>query len=250
MAAQEAPAWRFVRFGLLVTGKGEERFLPRLFRALTENGQCTFQVIARISQLSPIVSTKKKLKMVGVGKQIPTKDEEIGIAARMFLQKHADSYVVVIDDLEGSRVQFAKDVFERYRRLLDTMLKPFGLQDRASVHFLANMMEAYYFADARAINEVMGTTWADYDGDVEELAHPKNDLKTKLAGFDEIDHGKKIVDRLDLRHVLSRPDTCAFLRTIIGWCVRAMGIPVGVEFRLVDGNYSEITKCQTPAART
>ena len=27
-------AWRFFRFGLIVTGKGEEEFLPKLFRSI------------------------------------------------------------------------------------------------------------------------------------------------------------------------------------------------------------------------
>jgi Domain of unknown function (DUF4276) len=240
----ENPEWRFVRFGLLVTGRGEELFLPRLFRALTGSGECTFEIIARIGHLSPITSEKRKVKMTGSGKQISTKDEDIGIAARLFLQKHKGSHVLLIDDLEGDRVSHVKAVYDRYRLLLDTMLRPLGLQDRVSVHFLVNMLEAYYFAHAKAINEVMGTDWGDYEGDVETITHPKKLLKAKIAGFHEIKHGEGIVRRLDLRHILSRPETCASLRTIVAWCVRALGRPFGPDFRLADGQLFPVTRDQ------
>ena len=47
----------------------------------------------------------------------------------------------------------------------------------ASVHFLVNMLEAYYFAHAAATNGVLGTELEDFEGDVESIRHPKNDLK-------------------------------------------------------------------------
>jgi hypothetical protein len=36
------PVWAFHQFGLLVTGKGEEDFIPSFLRTLTSDGNCTF----------------------------------------------------------------------------------------------------------------------------------------------------------------------------------------------------------------
>ena len=115
---------------------------------------------------------------------------------------------------------------------------------RVSVHFLVNMLEAYYFADASAINAVMGTDWTDHPGDVEMIGHPKNELKNQLKSFDEIEHGEQIVRRLDVPHVLSRPETCASLRTLFGWCWRALGMPPGEDYQLEHGVYFCTTQPQ------
>ena len=106
---------------------------------------------------------------------------------------------------------------------LDTILDPVGWKTRASVHFLVNMLEAYYFADAAAINGVLGTELIDFEGDVETIRHPKNDLKKLSPGFDEVEHGRLILERLDVIHVLSNPSTCRSLRTLFGWCSKAIG---------------------------
>jgi len=45
-------------------------------------------------------------------------------------------------------------VFERYRNALDAVLATLQLHHRAAVHFLVNMLEAYYFAHADAVNTV------------------------------------------------------------------------------------------------
>ena len=58
--------------------------------------------------------------------------------------------------------------------------------------------------------------------DVETIRHPKNELKQSFPGFDERVHGAKIVARLELDHVLSNPQTCAFLRSLFGWCVQRL----------------------------
>ena len=80
-----------------------------------------------------------------------------------------------------------------------------------------NMLEAYYFADASAINAVLNTALGDYESDVESIRHSKNELKKAFAGFDEVEHGGRILARLDIPHVLSRPETCAALRTLFAW---------------------------------
>ncbi len=76
------------------------------------------------------------------------------------------------------------------------------------------MLEAYYFADVKAVNAALGLDppLEDFTGDVETIRHPKNELKRLYPAFDEIDDGGKILDRLDVEYILSRPATCAWLR--------------------------------------
>jgi hypothetical protein len=243
MTTAENNEWKFFKFGLIVTGKGEEQFLPSFFRSLAETGRCTFSVIRRIGQLSAITSGRRRLKMVGTGKVIPDRDaKEIGFPARKYLAEGA-RFVILVDDLEPNRAPQATEVYQRYRAALDTIL-PEPQRRRASVHFFVNMLEAYYFADAQAVNSVLRTSLNDYESDVETICHPKSDLKELYPGFDEIGHGRAIVASLDLPHVLSRPDTCAALRTLFGWCSRAIGQPPTDRFELVRGSYSELTKGQ------
>src|SRR5437868_10301711 len=135
----------FFHFGLIVTVKGELGYLPKLFDSLMTTGICHFEVIQYTGQRSPITSGKKKLKMVGSGKIIPDKDvTEIGLPARRYLSSSPCHFVIVIDDLEHDRRDIAQQVYERYRSILDNILTE-EQGRRASVHFLANMLEAYYF---------------------------------------------------------------------------------------------------------
>jgi hypothetical protein len=116
---------------------------------------------------------------------------------------------------------------------------------RASVHFLVNMIEAYYFADAQAINQMLGTSLQDYEGDVETIRHPKGDLKQLYRGFDEVEDGGKILEYLNVEYVLSKPDTCASLRTLFAWCLKALGKNLNDDqYQLRNGKLSEITKGQ------
>ena len=46
--------WQFIRFGLIVTGDTEEKCLPELFRLIAATGMCSFKVIRKIGQRSPI----------------------------------------------------------------------------------------------------------------------------------------------------------------------------------------------------
>ena len=236
-------AWRFFRFGLIVTGKGEEEFLPKLFRSLAATGRCSFRVIRRIDQRSPIRSPRRRLRMMGSGKQITDKDEEeIGLPARTFLSSD-DRYVLLIDDLEADRSNDIQQVFGRYRLALDTMLK--DQAHRASVHFLVNMLEAYYFADARAVKAVLGIVLDDFEGDVEAIRNPKGRLK----GFDEREHGRLIVEQLNVLHVLSRADACCSLRTIFAWIYTAIEEPDSEIRSLLDGCHNETTRGQIDALR-
>src|SRR5690348_13546939 len=171
----DPPTWTFSRIALLVTGKGEETFLPRLFRSLEAEGHCLFRVSRRVPQLRPMTSERKKQKVVGSGKQIPTRDQDIGLFARACLTESYD-YVILIDDLEHDFRDQVEAVFRRYRVALDTILGPASLSARASVHFLVNMLEAYYFAHADALNDVLDTALVDFEGDVETIRHPKNEL--------------------------------------------------------------------------
>lgn len=244
-AATPQQGWAFFKVGLLVTGVGEREFLPALFRPLSATGHCHFEVIGRIGQRSPITGEKKLLKMVGSGKTIPDKDATtIGFAARRWLDGGKDRLVVLVDDLEHERRDRAREVFHRYRQALDVIL---GKQSpRASVHFLVNMVEAYYFADTSAINAVLGTSLSDYEGDVEEIRHPKRDLK-KLVAFDEKRDGARIVALLDLAHVLGRPDTCASLRVLFAWLSVRMGLLWEDAFCLGSGIHDIVTGPQLAA---
>jgi len=241
----ESPQWRFLKFGLLVTGKGEALFLPRLFRSLSGlGGGCTFKVIRRIEQLSPRTSVKQiRLHVTGTKKRLPSRDEELGMAARGWLNSGGD-YVLLIDDLEHGRAGFEREIFNRYRQALDDALgKRSGL---ASVHFLVNMLEAYYFADAKALNTVLNLKppLADEPGDVERLRHPKNELKRLSPGFDEKMHGQQLVALLNIEHVLARPETCASLRVLFAWCMQALGQTVSSRYRLDTGVYALVTGVQ------
>lgn len=254
---QNQPCY-FFEFGLLVTGKTEEQHLPELFKNLSSTGICSFKVWQWIPQLSPRTSPKRELKIVGSNKKIPNEDvQKIGLPARDFLTNHPCRYILLIDDLEKDRVNIVEQVFQRYRDALDAVLKD-EQKFRASVHFLANMLEAYYFADAQAINQVLGTTLEDYSGDVETIHHPKGKLKevcreTLNRGFDEKDDGGKILQHLRVEYVLSNPQTCAYLRTMFYWCYKVLQkypqpevleqFPFA-QYHFGDGIFSPVTKQQ------
>ena len=158
--------------------------------------------------------------MVGTGKIIPDRDQnEIGLPARRFLRNQPGQFLILVDDVEADRHPQIEQVFARYRLALDTMLTD-AERSRVAVHFFANMLEGYYFANSAAVNTALETTVldADHDGDVEDIPHPKNRLKELFRGFDETDDGAKIAPLLDLDHILDNPETCAFLRSLFGWC--------------------------------
>jgi hypothetical protein len=215
------------KFGLIVTGAGEREFVPQLFRSLTERAGCSFKVLRKIGQRSAM-GKARRLKMVGQNKIIPDRDcDEIGLPARRFLQNQPCHFVIVLDDVEHDRRHQIADVFGRYRAALETMLRPEDYS-RAAVHFFSNMIEAYYLAHSDAVNSAVGKNVldADHEGDVEAIRHPKDALK-RLAkrcdiAFDEKAHGAAIVSRIDVDHVLSRPNSCAFLRALFAWCVRQL----------------------------
>ena len=186
------------------------------------------------------------MKNIGKGKPLPSRDESIGLSARGDLRNGYD-YVILVDDLEHDYRDHAEAVFQRYRIALDMILEPVALKSRALVHFLVNMLETYYFADAAAINAVLGTELADFDGDVETLRHPKNELKRIHPGFDEVEHGEAIIACLDMPRVLSNPETCRSLRTLFGWCSRAIGRGFTDVYQLANGTYFEVTRPQIDA---
>ena len=235
--------WPFYHFGLIVTGEAEEKCLDKLFRSIAATGKCRFEVIRRVGQRSAITSEKRQLKMVGSGKKIPDRDAtDIGLPARRHLLSRP-GFVVLVDDLEADRSDDIEQVLARYRRALDTMLKPDQAR-RASVHFLVNMLEAYFFADIETVNRVLGTNLGEHEGDVEEIRNPKADLKGHYPGYDERADGTRIVESLDIPHVLSRKETCASLRTMFAWIWRAIGEPRGEQFQLRDGRYFDVTRSQ------
>ena len=245
IASIESPQYAYFHFGLIVTGDTEREHLPRLFRSLMATGNCTFEVIRKIEQRSPITSRRRRPPVVGTDQMIERKDElEIGLPARGYVNRSGCHFVLLIDDLEYDRRDQAQQVFDRYRLALDTVLNT--LKHRASVHFMVYMLEAYYFADAQAINAILGTALSDYEEDVETIRNPKSDLRQMHPSFREIDDGREILDRIDIEHVLSRPDTCASLRTLFAWCVEILAQHPNFDradfydkYRLHDGKLCE-----------
>ena len=215
--------WRPVNVGLIVTGQGEQQFLPRLFRHLMADGDCRFEVIRRTGQRTPRSAANTE-RMLRSGKQIANRDQDqLGLWVRWFLRGGGD-FVLVIDDLEWDRRDGADQVVGRYRAALDAMLDA-SERHRAAVHLLVMMLEAYYFADPDTTNAVLGTNLPEPGDDVETIRHPKNELKRLADAFDEKEHGAQIVARLDIPHILARPDQCRALRTLMTWCAVALGKP-------------------------
>jgi Domain of unknown function (DUF4276) len=242
MSDETAPTpWRHYKIGLFVTGKGERKFLPKLLRELERSGHCSFTVQMKFEQMLPITSSARKAEMVKTGKKITSRDEELGMAARRWLTAGDNRLLIVIDDLEAAHRPIVRARFARYREALDTMLPTEDLRARASAHFLVNMLEAYYFADAKAVNAILGTQIQDATGDVEDIPHPKGELKDLVHGFDEVEHGAKIVETLDVAHVLDKPETCASLRVLFAWCARWIGDEPGERFRLDCGVHDVVT---------
>lgn len=241
----------FVRFGLIVTGEGEARFLPELFKLfhrLASRPPCTFQVIRRIGQRSQR-SVRNQLVMAGSGKQLPDRDmNEIGLPARFYLQEHGDhAYVILIDDLEWGRKEGHREHFERYGQALDHGLGTPALRRRAAVFFLVMMLEAYYFGDPAMLCAELRIDALPQDlsdVDVETIRHPKHELKRLRPGFDEIVDGQRLVGRLDVANVLANPERCAALRTLFAWCARALGIPWGSGTGFLDGALCAVTRSQ------
>jgi hypothetical protein len=242
----------FIHFGLIVTGKAEREHLPKLFRSLTKSGMCNVKLIGQINQLSPITSQKRKVKMLRSGKTIPNKDaQKIGLPARRYLETGPCRFVILIDDLEHDRLQQTQQLFYRYRLALDTILK--SQKRDASVHFLVNMLEAYYFADADAINLALELEppLEDHDGDVETIRHPKGKLKKRYPSFKEVEDGGKILKLINIEHVLLQPDKCAGLRTLFAWCVKVLErhpsykhFSLADKYQLGEGKLSDITRAQ------
>jgi Domain of unknown function (DUF4276) len=241
----------FVRFGLIVTGEGEERFLPELFKLfhrLPSRHQCTFQVIRRIGQRSQR-NERNRLLMVGSGKLLPDRDmDEIGLPARFYLQKHGEhAHVLLIDDLEWDRREGHREHFERYGQAFDHALMTPESRRRAAVFFLVTMLEAYYFGDPDILCAELGIVELPAelrDVDVETIRHPKNELKRLRPGFDEIVDGERLVRRLEVANLLANPERCAALRTLFAWCARALGIPWGSGTGFLDGALCAITRSQ------
>jgi hypothetical protein len=241
---------------LIVTGVGEREFIPAMFRSLTAMAGCSFLVLRKIGQRSTIGPAKIQ-RMVGRGQTIPARDEEeIGLEARKYLYNQPCHFVIMLDDVEDARRYQIPGIFGRYRKALDTMLLPED-RVRASVHFFANMLEAYYFADISAVNDALGVPVLQEErtDDVETIRHPKNELKvlSKACGvtFDEKTDGAKIIAKLRLDHVLSNSGTCAFLRSLFAWCVRQLqaNCPIWDDaltscYQIPDGIMAELTNGQ------
>lgn len=262
-----------LHFGLIVSGHCEADFLPSLFRDLTERGDCVFSVRSRISQRRLIGQHHQQDVVVGTRSRILSKDiEELGRPVLTFIAANPCHFIVVIDDLEDDGM-IAHEIFDRYYSILDDILGP-DYRDRASMHFLCTMLEAYFFRDITAINRALGLTLQpeNYLGDVEQIRHPKGELRTSCQqnrrSYDEREDGAQIMSHLDINSLLTEPNSCAYLRTLFAWCMEKIistseqiGLPLNDEtldllqadestsslmnkMHLVDGIYAEATRSQ------
>ena len=208
------------KFILFVTGRGEEKHLPKIFNALSESGICTFVVKEFIEQRAPITSQKRLAEMVRTGQKIPNKDfVEIGVPARRYISTDCCNYVILVDDLEDSSKDEATEKFQRYRDALDSALN--SQKGRASVHFLVNMLEAYFFTHPDALSTALelDPPVELSNDDVESIRNPKRELKKIFPNYNEIHHAGLILEQLDLDIVLSNPAYCSSLRTCVKWIV-------------------------------
>ena len=249
-ASTESPRCAYFHFGLIVTGETEQEHLPKLFKSLMATGICHFEFIRKIEQRSPKTSSAQNPTVVGVNQAIETKDElDIGLPALGYVRRSGCHFVLLIDDLEYDRRNQVQQIFDRYRTAFDTVLAT--LKHHASVHFLVYMLEAYYFANEQAVNDVLGTSLPDHEDDVETIRNPKSNLRELYPSFKEIEDGGKILDQINIEHVLSHPDTCASLRTMFAWCVKVLETYSDHDctgfydnYRLHEGKLSEITRTQ------
>lgn len=204
------------KFVLFVTGKGEKAHFPKLFDSLSKSGICSFVVKEFLGQRRPIKAPKKLAEMVRAGKRIPDKDfERIGAPARRYLAADSCNRVILIDDLEESGRDHAEEIFQRYRNAFDAAL---GTEKgRASVHFLVNMLEAYFFGHPDALNRTLKLEPPIdlYNGDVESIRNPKSQLKQLFPEYRETIHPEQILELIDLDLVLAYSDYCASLRTCV-----------------------------------
>ena len=83
---------------------------------------------------------------------------------------------------------------------------------------------------------------------METIRNPKSKLRQMYPSFSEIDDGGRILNQIDIEHILSRPDTCASLRTLFTWCVKALAkysnydcTDLDDKYRLREGILSVVT---------
>lgn len=248
-----APPW--VKIGLIVTGKLETLHLQTCFqRNLCQAGaRCSFRLIRRGPQLAAPTSEKKRLRIKknapgdGVSSQLADIDEEIALQARRDLHSDPNLSILWVDDIEHDRRHNAVAQYDRLRNAVDEIL-PESMRPRAGIHFFVNMLEAYYFADARIINAMFGTSVANCTGDCEDIRHPKGELdaiqRAAQIRVKELDRGRELLRKVDFASVLGDPNKCRALRTLVAWCWERAGNPRDEAFCLVNGVYWTVTAGQ------
>ena len=227
--------WTYFTIGVWVTGEGEQKFMPAFLRELSGTGRCSVVVQQRIGQLTAR-GQKRKLKMVGKGQHVSTRQEDIALRIRGFLQASDLNLALLVDDLEKRSVAEAYTI---YREPIDRVTPDENMRKRASVNFLVPMVEAYFLADAEAVKQSIGVTVPALGQDPETVSGPKGKLKTycKEASVDynEKEHGEKLAGAIDLQKVLGESDHCKSLRTLMKWCLSRIGEPITDRFQLSSG---------------
>lgn len=247
---------------------GFDEFLQRsLGRALAGREAsvgCSVRMLRWFPQLAPPGSGA--LLEQGGGKELTDRQAELGVEVRNALAPRfgrAFDLVVFVDDLEHAFRARRREKFLLYREAIDRMLAREGRPDeilrrRASVHFLVNMVEAYFFADPATFRSVLGidpprvetlpSSESSATPNPEDIKHPKGQIERILGelgrSYHETDDGAGLLEQLDAEVVLADPDTCASLRTLFAWCWNRMGLERGEEFQLRAGRLDEMTAPQ------
>ncbi len=263
-----------ITFGLLVTGKLEEggreggraqASLADLFRPIRNTGLCDLKVALRFNQWVP----EKKEPPLTVRrspepKSLPTFKQEIALKVRGWLENGQNRFLIFIDDGERARAATIGEVFADYRSTI-TALLPEAQHPRVAVHFLVNMIEAYYFADPERASEALGWSIPRIGGDPEEIRNPYSDL-IEAAGRLGKDYGKKretgerVLARIRLEEILKNPEHCGWLRAAVRWLVfsleNATDQPEALEafgfrqlFHLESGKIAPLTGAQAVLPR-
>ena len=241
-----------------VTGHAEVECVPAIIRKCMRLSSAVVKIgtVSRVRQ-------RPRLRIRAKGSQKCQVLPEHEKLAREIpkLVRDERSYFLWIDDLENEEDRKQPQPhFDYYARLLDDAVHA-PMRERCSIHFLVNMLEAYFLADTSAVNTVLqpflerpDTSLKRHQGDCENIKNPKGTLVSHVKHcnptkrYIETTHGPGIARQLDIEQILSNPNHCRALRTLVAWCWEAIGEARTDQFQLLAGVYWDVTAHQLSIA--
>lgn len=239
--------YRQIEFVVAVTGHAEEACVPTIVRKATES-LSSFVLVRQVRR----VHQRPRSRIVRRGStKAQVLPDHVTLAREVPKLVHDNNvFFLWIDDLEGGTDRpAARQHFDYYAQLLDKACHT-PLRAKCSIHFLVNMLEAYFLADTSSANIVLGTNLTNHAGDCEDIKNPKGVLESAVkkldpsAKYDVKEDGGSIAKQLNLETILSSPDRCRALRTLVAWCWEAIGEPRDERFQLASGQYWDVTAAQ------